>query len=999
VISSIKKPLESRVWYNYPGQVLGTWGIAIGSSESPSRIGRRTDSGQSQVTLYEHNELGLPTSETDPLGRVTTRSYDGDGNLLSVHRQSGTGSETLESYTYRAEDPPRQPRTRTDAAGQVTTYAWNSRGQLLSVTDPAGNVTTNQYNAAGYRVGVDGPLPGASDTVLYTYDAFGRVRTTTQPGGYTVTQDYDALDRPTLVTYPDGTTEQFAYARGGVKLLDRTHQKDRDNRWTRSFYNALRERVVVVDPMQRRTVFNWCYCGSLQDLYDAAGNRTHWDWDIGGRLIAKQFADGTTQTYTYDLAGRLTRFTDAENQTRLTRYDADNRVAEVSYLNARLATPTVSFKYDAVHGRMTEMTDGSGVTTYGYHPAGSLGAGRLAAVDGPLADDTLTYTYDALGRVLTRSVHGAANRVAIENYDAAGRVTAQVNPLGRFEFGYNAEHLQLETVTAPNGMVSRYEYQPANRDLRLGRIAHGPTGGTALAWHEYAYSAGGEITAWSRGGAGRDPELWSLEHDKAGQLVSASRPEGPQEAWSYDFAGNRLSQQSGSGVSRGVFNGLNQLLRSEGGGQALFSGRTDEPAVVRVQSNETPEVKAEPRPDNGFRAWVPVEPGKNTVRITAQDGRQNTKTQSYELTVPAVAPRVFTYDANGNTLSDGLRSYEWDAENRLARVRHGDGSATAFGYDGGGRRVWIEEKDAQGTVTSVRRYVWADGPQPAEERDGANAVLRRFYAEGEQAPGAAAPSDRLFYARDHLGSVREVTDAAGVLRARYDYGFWGNRTRVSGDVETAVGYTGHHHHGKSGLVLTWYRAYDPNTGRWLSRDPIAEEGGLNLYGYVGNDPIDWVDPFGLWEASMDTSIDHNSRPKTRPRTEMSAQMKGTCVCDPATGKWSPSIKLEGNASITGNWSGMDALDFPDYFGLGRGAAGAMAHEQFHALSLLMFLNDWGKRNNLDDFEKKGFSSKEACQNANKKLQAQFDAAFRNFLVTETGHGNYWPYLKNGQFPY
>jgi RHS repeat-associated protein len=403
-------------------------------------------------------------------------------------------------------------------------------------------------------------------------------------------------------------------------------------------------------------------------------------------------------------------------------------------------------------------------------------------------------------------------------------------------------------------MVSRYEYQPANRDLRLGRIAHGPAGGTALAWHEYAYSAGGEITAWSRGGAGRDSELWSLEHDKAGQLVSASRPEGPQEAWSYDLAGNRLSQQSGSGVSRGVFNGLNQLLRSEGGGQALFSGRTDEPAVVRVQSNETPEVKAEPRPDNGFRAWVPVEPGKNTVRITAQDGRQNTKTQSYELVVPTVAPRVFTYDANGNTLSDGLRSYEWDAENRLARVRHGDGSVTAFGYDGRGRRVWIEEKDAQGTVTSVRRYVWADGVQPAEERDGANTVLRRFYPEGEQAPGAAGSLDRLFYAKDHLGSVREVTDEAGVLRARYDYGFWGNRTRLSGDAETAVGYTGHHHHGKSGLVLTWYRAYDPDTGRWLSRDPLKEAellpDGPNLYNYVGIRLVNRIDHVG--QTSVDS---------------------------------------------------------------------------------------------------------------------------------------------------
>jgi RHS repeat-associated protein len=163
--------------------------------------------------------------------------------------------------------------------------------------------------------------------------------------------------------------------------------------------------------------------------------------------------------------------------------------------------------------------------------------------------------------------------------------------------------------------------------------------------------------------------------------------------------------------------------------------------------------------------------------------------------------------------------------------------------------VWIEEKDAQGTVTSVRRYLWTDGTQPAEERDGANAVLRRFYPEGEQAPGAAGPLDRLFYAKDHLGSVREVTDAAGVLRARYDYGFWGNRTRLSGDVETAVGYTGHHHHGKSGLVLTWYRAYDPDTGRWLSRDPIAEDGGLNLYGYVFNNPSDWIDPQG--QSAMD----------------------------------------------------------------------------------------------------------------------------------------------------
>jgi RHS repeat-associated protein len=150
--------------------------------------------------------------------------------------------------------------------------------------------------------------------------------------------------------------------------------------------------------------------------------------------------------------------------------------------------------------------------------------------------------------------------------------------------------------------------------------------------------------------------------------------------------------------------------------------------------------------------------------------------------------------------------------------------------------------------------VWADGTQPAEERDGANTVLRRFYAEGEQAPGTAGPLDRLFYAKDHLGSVREVTDAAGVLRARYDYDFWGKRTRVSGDAETVVGYTGHHHHGKSGLVLTWYRAYDPDTGRWLSRDPIAESGGINLYGYVGNNPVNATDSLGLWQVTVTVDV-------------------------------------------------------------------------------------------------------------------------------------------------
>jgi RHS repeat-associated protein len=66
-----------------------------------------------------------------------------------------------------------------------------------------------------------------------------------------------------------------------------------------------------------------------------------------------------------------------------------------------------------------------------------------------------------------------------------------------------------------------------------------------------------------------------------------------------------------------------------------------------------------------------------------------------------------------------------------------------------------------------------------------------------------------------------------------------------GAIQTTLGYAGMFYHARSGLYLTHYRAYDPRLGRWLSRDPIWESGGINLYGYVGGDPVGWVDPSGL----------------------------------------------------------------------------------------------------------------------------------------------------------
>lgn len=201
------------------------------------------------------------------------------------------------------------------------------------------------------------------------------------------------------------------------------------------------------------------------------------------------------------------------------------------------------------------------------------------------------------------------------------------------------------------------------------------------------------------------------------------------------------------------------------------------------------------------------------------------------------------YDANGNVTDDGARTFTWDAENRIVTVTYKaqPSRSTAFRYDGLGRRSSIIVNN--GAISTETRYLWC-GSMMCQARNTVGVVQRRYYQEGEVIPGSGS---LLLYGRDHLASVRDVIAApTGSRVASFDYDPYGTPTLSNGRISTDVRYAGMFYEQSSGLYLTRYRAYDPKAAQWLSRDPSSEFGsdGPNLYPYVRNNPINYVDRQG-----------------------------------------------------------------------------------------------------------------------------------------------------------
>ncbi len=866
ILESELSPLEGRVFYNYPGQDQV---VNVGNLAFPSAVGRvvknAQGNNQTQATRYEYNGKANVTKVTDPLGRVTMLEYDTNGiDVLAVRQKTGASSyATMSTYAYGGGAPAHRPASVTDGGANTTTYTYTSTGQVATITNAKGEVTTFTYETNtddpalfGRLLSITGDVPGGNRT--FTYDAAGRVATTTDSEGYTLAYDYDSLDRLRTVTYPDGKYEQWEYEDQSLVAT-----RDREGRWTRHMYNGVLQRVLTQDPALRTTQFDWCRCGQLKRFVDGNGNITEWQRDEAGRATSKTLRNGggspaTVETYTYDLSGRLSTVTDAFTPPRTVTYTygVDDRLVKKDYSDS--ATPDVTYAYDTYFPRVTSRVDGSGTTTFTY-AAATNGAGRVALVNGPLADDTLSYTYDELGRLkkleVTNDAVTQASYSEEYTFDARGRATTVANNLGTTTYSFVGQSNRPSSVSSANGMTTQYEYFGTTGDFLLKKIKNVTSGvPVVISEFDYTYRPDRSIGTWSAD-QGSGSKTWTFGYDEAGQLTSATLRDPtlilPVESlyYGYDKAGNRVQVGNGTTAPKNYeTNYANQLLTERDHGPTTFAGFVDEPATVKVNGQPAKVTSTDGGAPFKFERVVNLDGGTNTIVVEAKDGQNNTSTKTYVVNTTGDSKK-YEYDANGNLRFEKLpnntvvREYRWDQQNRLVKAIIGT-HESAYEYDGASRRVKITEKE-NGTQTKQETFVWCGSKICQKRASNGSTVERNYFGNGFQEVGPLALNVGYFYTRDHLGSVREVVGSDGTtVASRLSYDPWGKVTETGSGALSDFTYTGHHYDRATGLALTWFRAYDPNLGRWISRDPSGLDGGLNLYGYVDNNPGNYFDPDG-----------------------------------------------------------------------------------------------------------------------------------------------------------
>ena len=232
----------------------------------------------------------------------------------------------------------------------------------------------------------------------------------------------------------------------------------------------------------------------------------------------------------------------------------------------------------------------------------------------------------------------------------------------------------------------------------------------------------------------------------------------------------------------------------------------------------------------------------NRIHVDNQATTVNYATNSMNQ-YTSVGDAAYAYDENGNLISDGESAYEYDCENRLISASNLSHAGITYEYDPFGRRI---EKKVDGAIT---KYIY-DGDQVICETDGAGNITAKYvYGAGiDEVVTMERGGSTYFYHYDGLGNVSDITDEIGSVVESYSYDAYGS-SLGSSSVGNPYLFNGRRFDAETGLYHYRARYYDIGVGRFLQTDSLGYYDNINLYSYCGNNPVMFIDPWGLCKKS------------------------------------------------------------------------------------------------------------------------------------------------------